>query len=58
MPIIGPLIFTMTSPESPGLMVAELAAAVTPQAQLAGSIGASVISPTWSAALPVFVKAK
>ncbi len=55
---MGRLIVTTTSAVSPGLMVAELATALTPQAQVVGSSGSARMSPICRGASPVFVSAK
>ena len=57
MPTIGRLNITRSWPVSPGLMVAELATASTPQAQPPGLAGSARISPIASGALPVLVNA-
>lgn len=58
MPTIGRLNVTIRSPVSPGLMVAELATAVTPQAQEVVSKGSGFISLTCRGAPPEFVNAQ
>ena len=51
-PAMGRSMVTRTAPASPALMVAELATAVTPQAQPPPGAGSSLIVPIWSGALP------
>lgn len=58
MPTIGRSKVTRICPVSPGLMVAELATASTPQVQPPGLAGSRRISLISSGRLPVFVKTK